>query len=98
MLWKLLDFSSETHYFKLPYIGRMSKHVNSTINKLVLNLCRDLNVKLVFTTCNFCSFAHSSAPRIRSQMFTKRVLFTNSLAQAVMLVTLAKHLATSQHA
>ena len=34
----------------------MSKHVNSTINKLVLNLCRDLNVKLVFTTCKLGSF------------------------------------------
>ena len=52
----------ETRYFKLPYCGRMSKHVETVINKLVLNLCRDIKIKLVFTPSKISSYFSTKDP------------------------------------
>ena len=43
-------------YFKLPYIGGYSKIVQNKINALCSRLCKDSNIKLVFTSRKVSSF------------------------------------------
>ena len=45
-----------TSYFKLPYIGTYSKLVQNRINELCSRLCKDSNIKLVFTSKKISSF------------------------------------------
>ena len=52
------DKNGNIRYFKLPYIGYYSSFTKSKILKLSKNYCKDINVKLVFTSSklssNFC--------------------------------------------
>lgn len=50
------DKDKNVSYFKLPYIGGYSKIVQNKINELCSRLCKDSNIKLVFTSKKNTSF------------------------------------------
>ena len=50
------DKNKNASYFKLPYIGTYSKLVQNRINQLCSRLCKDSNIKLVFTSKKISSF------------------------------------------
>jgi len=53
------DNSSNTRYFKLPYIGNFSNLTQTKIKLLAKRLCTDVDIKLVFSSYkikNFFSF------------------------------------------
>ena len=44
-----LNDKSDVHYFKLPYIGKLSHHIKNKLSKLVKEFCKEnFNIKLVF--------------------------------------------------
>ena len=50
------DKEEKTSYVKLPFIGTYSNVVQNKIAKLCSNLCKDTNIKLVFTSKKVSSF------------------------------------------
>ena len=46
-----LKDKSDVHYFKLPYIGRLSHHIKNKLSKLCKEFCKEhFNIKLVFNS------------------------------------------------
>ena len=42
---------SDVHYFKLPYIGKLSHHIKYKLSKLCKEFCEEnINIKLVFNS------------------------------------------------
>ena len=45
------------HYFKLPYIGKLSHHIKNKLSKLCKEFCKEnLNIKLVFNSFKFKNY------------------------------------------
>ena len=43
--------TSDVHYFKLPYIGKLSHHIKNNLSKLCKESCKEnFNIKLVFNS------------------------------------------------
>ena len=42
--------TDDTRYFKLPFIGKYSSVTKYKVSKLISQLCKPVNIKLVFTT------------------------------------------------
>ena len=42
---------SNTHFYKLPYIGNFSKVAQKWLRKLMGMYCPKIDIKLVFSTC-----------------------------------------------
>ena len=46
-----LKDTSNVHYFKLPYIGNLSRHIANKLSKLCKEFCKEnFNIKLVFNS------------------------------------------------
>ena len=46
-----LKDTSDIHYFKLPYICNLSRHIKNFFSKLCKELCKEnVNIKLVFAS------------------------------------------------
>ena len=46
-----LKDKSGVHYFELPYIGNLSRHLKNKIPKLCKDVCKEnFNIKLVFNS------------------------------------------------
>ena len=46
-----LKYTSDVHYFKLPYIGNLSHHIKNKLSKLCTEFCKEnFNIKLVFNS------------------------------------------------
>ena len=65
-----LKDTSEVHYFKLPYIGNLSHHINNKLSKLCKKLCKEnFNIKLVFNSFkikNYFSYKDPSPDDLKS--------------------------------
>ena len=74
-------------YFKLPYTGTFSNATKIKLNQICDKYCKNINIVVAFSPLKIGSFfsCKDSIPKM---------LFTNLLLQAVMLVTLAKPSAT----
>ena len=48
--------SKDVRYFKLPFIGQFSKVTQFKINNLCKRFCKDLNIKLIFTSFKIKNF------------------------------------------
>ena len=57
----------ETQYFKLPFIGMHSKVTQNKIEKLYKRFCKNVKVKLVFTSNTLCqTFTYKDSPSVLS--------------------------------
>ena len=46
-----LKYKSDVHYFKLPYIGKLSHHTKNKLSKLCNEFCKEnFHIKLVFSS------------------------------------------------
>ena len=46
-----LNSKSDVHYFKLPYIGKLSHHIKIKMSKLCKEFCKEkIKIKLVFSS------------------------------------------------
>ena len=49
--------TKETRYFKLPYIGNLSNHAKTKVEKILKRSCKEnIDVKLVFGACKISSY------------------------------------------
>ena len=51
------DDNDEIRYFKLPYVGELSKIAKNKISNLITTFCKEnINVRVVLTTCKISSY------------------------------------------
>ena len=58
---KDLEKNKNTHYYKLPYHGKISKITKNKINTLCKELCKDINITLSFSVNKIGSFFSSKS-------------------------------------
>ena len=51
----------EANFYKLPYLGDISKSTKGKLKELCMNYCKDLNITISFTTCKIGSFISSKS-------------------------------------
>ena len=74
-------------YFKLPFIGMYSKVTQNKIEKLCTKFCKNVKVRVVFTSDkSYLTFIKDFI-----QVFSVQRSFINLFVLAVMLVMLVKH-------
>ena len=74
-------------YFKLPFIGMYSKVTQNKIEKLCTKFCKNVKVRVVFTSDkSYLIFMKDFI-----QVFSVQRSFINLFVLAVMLVMLVKH-------
>ena len=74
-------------YFKLPFIGMYSKVTQNKIEKLCTKFCKNVKVRVVFTSDkSYLIFIKDFI-----QVFSVQRSFINLFVLAVMLVMLVKH-------
>ena len=65
-----LKDTSDVHYFKLPYIGKLSHHIKNKLSKLYKEFCKEkFNIKLVFNSFkikNYFSYKDSIPKDLKS--------------------------------
>ena len=54
----------EVNYYKLPYLGDVSKYTQTRIRELCDIFCKDLNITLSFNTCKIGSFLSSKSKSV----------------------------------
>ena len=58
-----LKYTSDVHYFKLPYIDNLSHHIKNKLYKLCKDFCKEnVNIKLIFMSFKIKNYFSNKDP------------------------------------